>query len=85
MQIDIRPEPSSLTPLPTTIPADTHPAYVYLANLSRILPKGEKLPVPLIAKVVFGAPLHPGPDEDKAAFLARSRASLVALTEVEER
>src|SRR5262245_710684 len=31
---------------------------VYLENLGRILPKGEFLPVPLLATATFGAPLH---------------------------
>jgi len=52
---------------------------VYLENLNRILPKGEWLPVPMLSRVVFGAPLEPHAHEDKAAFLARARAALVAL------
>jgi 1-acyl-sn-glycerol-3-phosphate acyltransferase len=52
---------------------------VYLANMNRILPKGEVLPVPLLGRVVFGAPLRMQPDEEKAAFLARAREALLAL------
>ena len=52
---------------------------VYLANLNRILPKGELMPVPLLGRVVFGAPLRLQPGEDKAAFLTRARDALLAL------
>ena len=52
---------------------------VYLANMNRILPKGEFLPVPLLGRVVFGAPMRLALDEDKAAFLARARDALLAL------
>ena len=52
---------------------------VDLANMNRILPKGEVLPVPLLGRVVFGAPLQMQPDEEKAAFLARAREALLAL------
>jgi 1-acyl-sn-glycerol-3-phosphate acyltransferase len=57
---------------------------VHLANLSRILPKGEALPVPLLARVVFGTPLAVLEGEDKAAFLERARASLERLAAGEE-
>lgn len=52
---------------------------VYLENLSRILPKGEIILVPLLAAARFGAPIVLGEDEDKHAFLDRARASLIAL------
>ena len=52
---------------------------VYLANMNRILPKGEVLPVPLLGRVVFGAPTRMQPDEEKAAFLTRMRDALLAL------
>ena len=52
---------------------------VYLENLNRILPKGETLPVPMLSRVVFGAPVSAVPDEDKPAFLARARAALLQL------
>lgn len=55
---------------------------VHLANLNRILPRGEFLFVPLMATVTFGAPLPPpGADEEKAAFLARAQAAVAALEE----
>ena len=50
---------------------------VYLENLSRILPKGSRLPVPLIAQARFLIPLRFEPGESKQIFLARARAALV--------
>jgi len=52
---------------------------VYLANLSRILPKGELVPVPLRGRVVFGAPIRFDANEAKDAFLTRARNALVSL------
>ena len=52
---------------------------VYLQNLNRILPKGELLPVPMLSRVVFGAPLANLADEDKETFLTRARAALLQL------
>lgn len=54
---------------------------VYLDNMTRILPKGEVLPVPLLSRVTFGAPLHMEAGEEKRAFLGRMRDALVALHE----
>lgn len=51
----------------------------WIENMSRVLPKGEFLPVPLLCRVVFGAPVALGPDEDRHAFLARTHAALLAL------
>jgi 1-acyl-sn-glycerol-3-phosphate acyltransferase len=52
---------------------------VYLANMNRILPKGEVLPVPLIGRVVVGPPMRFDPTEDKNAFLTRAREAMLAL------
>ena len=52
---------------------------VYLQNLNRILPKGEFLPVPLIATIYFGAPMRLEPGETKPKFLARARNAIEAL------
>ena len=54
---------------------------VYLQNLSRILPKGEILPVPILGSATFGAPLRLEPGEDRDTFLNRARAALTALGE----
>jgi hypothetical protein len=43
------------------------------------MPKGAVIPVPLLVTLSFGAPLRVTPGEDKAAFLERTRAALLAL------
>ena len=53
---------------------------VYLDNLQRILPKGSMLPVPITCTARFGTPLRVEPGEDKAAFLRRARAAVLALS-----
>lgn len=50
---------------------------VQLENLSRILPKGSRLPVPLIAQARFGEPMRLLEGETKPDFLARARACLL--------
>ena len=52
---------------------------VWVANLNRVMPKGEFVPIPLICTVTFGAPLHVGNDEEKEAFLDRARDALLEL------
>jgi 1-acyl-sn-glycerol-3-phosphate acyltransferase len=52
---------------------------VWIANLNRVMPKGEVIPVPLICTLTFGAPIHVEPDEPKEAFLARATQALLAL------
>lgn len=52
---------------------------VWIANLNKVMPKGEIIPVPLICTLTFGAPLHLISDEEKDAFLSRARAALLAL------
>ncbi len=54
---------------------------MYLQNVNRILPKGEYLPLPLLSRVTFGAPLHPETGESKTEFLDRARAALCCLKE----
>ena len=51
----------------------------YLQNLSRILPKGEYLPVPLLASTTFGTPIGLGAGEGRPAFLERARQAIVSL------
>lgn len=50
----------------------------WVANLNEIMPKGEIIPLPLICTVRFGTPVALAPGEDKAAFLARAAAALLA-------
>jgi 1-acyl-sn-glycerol-3-phosphate acyltransferase len=52
---------------------------VWIANLNKVMPKGEIIPVPLICTVTFGAPLHLTPDEAKDDFLARASTALLSL------
>jgi 1-acyl-sn-glycerol-3-phosphate acyltransferase len=53
---------------------------VWIANLNRVMPKGEFVPIPLICTVTFGGPIHVGEQEDKADFLERATAALLALS-----
>ena len=52
---------------------------VYIENLHRSMPKGALIPVPAICTVRFGAPLERRAGEDRAAFLERARAAVIAL------
>jgi 1-acyl-sn-glycerol-3-phosphate acyltransferase len=51
----------------------------YINNVNRILPKGEFVPVPMLASVSFGEPMRVGKDEDKSAFLDRARNAILEL------
>jgi 1-acyl-sn-glycerol-3-phosphate acyltransferase len=51
----------------------------FIENMSRVLPKGEFLPVPLLCRVIFGAPVAPREGEDRHAFLDRAREAVAAL------
>ena len=51
----------------------------WLENISRVLPKGHFLPVPLLCRVVFGAPIAVLPGEERHAFLERAHAALLSL------
>lgn len=53
---------------------------VYLTNLARAYPKGAILPAPISSAAHFGAPIQLEDGEDKAAFLARAQASIIALS-----
>ena len=55
---------------------------VYLENLSRILPKGEFLPIPILGSVTFGAPLTINNNELKADFLNRARQAIEELKQL---
>jgi 1-acyl-sn-glycerol-3-phosphate acyltransferase len=54
---------------------------VWLENLSRVLPKGEFLPVPIMTAVTFGSPLQRLPDQQKDDFLHMLHNRLVQLRE----
>ena len=52
---------------------------VWIENLSRVMPKGRFLPVPLLCTITIGAPLQLRAHEDKETFVARTRDALLAL------
>ncbi len=52
---------------------------VWINNLARVMPKGQLVPIPLLCTVTFGASLPRIDGEDKAAFLDRARATMLAL------
>jgi len=52
---------------------------VWIDNLNRVLPKGAVIPVPLMCRVTFGAPLHLGAEEGKEEFLTRAQNALLDL------
>jgi 1-acyl-sn-glycerol-3-phosphate acyltransferase len=51
----------------------------WIDNLSRVLPKGEFMPLPLLCSVTFGEPLSLGEGEERKAFLERARTALLEL------
>lgn len=50
---------------------------VHLDNMNRILPAGERLPVPLLGRVDFRPVIHLHKGEDKISFLKRARAQVL--------
>jgi len=54
---------------------------VWIDNACRILPKGSKVPVPLLCTATFGAPTRLEADEGKDAFLERLRGCVLELGE----
>jgi 1-acyl-sn-glycerol-3-phosphate acyltransferase len=52
---------------------------VHLANLNRILPRGEFLPVPMLSRVMFGQPIELEHGESRDAFLERARTAVERL------
>jgi 1-acyl-sn-glycerol-3-phosphate acyltransferase len=57
----------------------------WIENMSRVLPKGAFLPVPLLCRVIFGAPVELAPDEDRHAFLDSARQALLELNPEHQR
>jgi 1-acyl-sn-glycerol-3-phosphate acyltransferase len=77
---DLAPFRSGLYHLCNSRP-DVEVVPVYLENLNRILPKGHLLPVPMLSRITFGAPLRLQPAEEKDAFLERARQAIRGLKE----
>ena len=53
----------------------------WINNVQRVMPKGEVVPVPILCSVTFGAPVVLQDGEDRSAFLARARQSVLDLRE----
>lgn len=53
---------------------------VYLHNLSRVLPKGEVLPVPLLMRIIYGPPFRLEQGERKLEFLSKARRAVEELS-----
>lgn len=51
----------------------------WIANVGRVLPKGELLPIPLLCTVYFGPPVEVSDTDDKESFLARARQALLDI------
>jgi 1-acyl-sn-glycerol-3-phosphate acyltransferase len=51
----------------------------WIENMSRVLPKGQFLPVPLLCRVIFGEPVTRGENEERIPFLARAHDALLSL------
>ena len=51
----------------------------WIANLNSVMPKGEIIPLPLMVRVIFGAPVALTEGEERRAFLDRAAAALLAL------
>ncbi|AMJ61769.1 lysophospholipid acyltransferase family protein [Bosea sp. PAMC 26642] len=51
----------------------------WIENMSRVLPKGMFLPVPILCRVIFGEPIGVLADEDRKVFLQRARQALLDL------
>jgi len=55
---------------------------VYLGNMSRILPRGKTLPVPMLSTVIFGPPIWLEEGENKDDFLTRARQAIINLKNI---
>ena len=51
----------------------------WIANVQRVMPKGEVVPVPILCTVTFGAPILLAEGEDRRAFLDRARQAVIDL------
>ena len=78
---EMRPFKSGLYYLGRAVP-DVDFVPVYINNASRVLPKGELLPLPLLCSVIFGKSLRLEKNESKDAFLTRARAAVEALIDL---
>ena len=63
----------------TTARPDVELVPTWIANLNAVMPKGELIPLPLMVRVIFGAPVALAEGEERHAFLERAAAALLAL------
>lgn len=54
----------------------------WIANVQRVMPKGEVVPVPVLCSVTFGAPIRLEEGEDRRVFLDRARDAVIAMRDV---
>jgi len=52
---------------------------IWIDNINRVLPKGKWLPIPLLCDIHVGESLKLAENEEKQAFLERTRNALLAL------
>jgi 1-acyl-sn-glycerol-3-phosphate acyltransferase len=55
---------------------------VYIDNVSRVLPRGEYLPIPLLSCITMGAPIWLEKGETKVDFLKRAREAVLRLKDI---
>ena len=54
----------------------------WIANVQRVMPKGEVVPVPVLCSVTFGVPMQLQAGEDHQAFLQRARNAVITLRDI---
>ena len=54
----------------------------WIANVQRVMPKGEVVPVPVLCSVTFGAPVRVEAGEERRPFLDRARGAVIALRDL---
>lgn len=54
----------------------------WIANVQRVMPKGEVVPVPVLCSVTFGAPMRLQDGEDRNVFLQRARQAVLNLRDI---
>ncbi|MBC7702911.1 MAG: 1-acyl-sn-glycerol-3-phosphate acyltransferase [Rhodoferax sp.] len=54
----------------------------WIANVQRVMPKGEVVPVPVLCSVTFGTPVRVEEGEERRSFLDRARGAVIALRDL---
>ena len=54
----------------------------WIANVQRVMPKGEVVPVPVLCSVTFGTPVRVQEGEERRLFLSRARDAVIALRDL---